>query len=198
MNTKVIVVMLLAVLGSSFVNANELYLDQSGDTATIDLLQEGSGNKIGASEQAPFILIGNSQTVDVKQQGSSNTLTGSITGDSVSVTNFVTGSSNVQSMNCIDCSGATILNNITGDNNKTTQTLGAGQNQISKITITGDANEVTHIATDANHKADITVTSLSGNALTNTINVTQSGVAQQQAIVNASGSGITLNINQRP
>jgi len=198
MKTKVIVVMILTMLGSNFVNANELYLDQSGDGTTIDLLQEGSDNKIGTSEQSAFTLNGNSQTVDIKQQGSSNTLTGSITGDSVGVTNYVTGSSNVQSINCTDCSGATINNTITGDNNTTTQSLGAGQNQFSKITITGDANAVTHTATDADHKADITVTSLSGNALTNTINVTQSGVAQQQAIVNASGSGITLNITQKP
>ena len=136
MKTKVIVVMLLAVLGLNNGYANELYLDQSGDGATIDLLQEGSGNKIGGSEQSPFVLNGNSQTVDIKQQGDSNTLTGSITGDSVSVTNYVTGSSNTQSINCTDCSGATILNNITGDNNTTTQVKISIVNLLSLAIIT--------------------------------------------------------------
>lgn len=197
MKTKVIVVM-LALLGLNFVNANELYLDQFGDGSTIDLLQEGNGNKIGATQQAPFTLTGNSQTVDIKQQGDSNVLTGSVTGNSLSIAKVITGSSNTQSLNCTDCSGAVIITNITGDNNATTQTLGGGQNQESKITIIGDSNAVTHVASDANHKADITVTSLSGNTVANVISVTQSGIAQQQAIVNASGSGINLTINQRP
>ena len=36
---------LLCVMATSLVHANEIYMEQSGDGATINITQDGSGNK---------------------------------------------------------------------------------------------------------------------------------------------------------
>jgi hypothetical protein len=79
-----------------------------------------------------------------------------------------------------------------------TQSLGTGGNQRSVVSITGDYTNVTHNATGGSHKADITVQSLATSATANNITVNQSGAVMQQSVINASGSGITLNVTQQP
>jgi len=201
MRTKVIVVMSLAVLGLNVVSANELYLDQSGDSATINITQDGQDNRIGTIIN-PVIIYGDAVTANITQTGSSNELDMVVNGAAANVTVSTTGSSNVQSINCgtssqAGCAGATITTTIQGDNNTVTQSLGNGGNQRSVISITGDYTNVTHNATGGSHKADITVQSLATSATANNITVNQSGALMQQSTVNASGSGITLNITQQ-
>lgn len=202
MKTKVIVVMLLAVLGLNVVKANELYLDQSGDGTTINITQDGQSNRIG-TQLNPIILYGDAINATITQQGSSNELDMVVNGGAASVTLSTVGNTNVQSITCgtpnsAGCSGATITTTIQGDNNTVTQALGSGGNQRSVISITGDYTNVTHNATGGSHKADITVQSLATSGSANNITVNQSGAVMQQSIVNASGSGITLNITQSP
>lgn len=194
MKTKVIV-FVMALLGLNVVHANDLYLDQDGNSSTIEIIQEGSDNRIGA-ELTPFTLSGASQDVYIKQQGDSNVLTGSITGDAVTLSNVVVGSNNTQSINCAGCDSAVINNTITGDNNTTTQNLGAAGNQYSKLTITGDYNEVTHTASGGPHRADVTLTGSGASGSPNVVSVTQSGTLQQQAIINAVGNGINISVTQ--
>ena len=67
---------------------NEIYVDQSGATANIDLEQLGSGNIIGGLESTagslnPLDLDGSSLTLDINQIGSSNTFLGDIYGDNI-------------------------------------------------------------------------------------------------------------------
>ena len=73
MNTKVIIVFTMAVLGLNIVKANELYLDQEGDTATINITQDGSDNRIG-TQLNPIIIYGDSVNATITQQGSNNEL----------------------------------------------------------------------------------------------------------------------------
>jgi hypothetical protein len=202
MKTKVIVVMSLAVLGLNIVNANELYLDQIGDSATINITQDGQGNRIG-TQINPIIIYGDAVNATINQIGSSNELDMTINGVAAAVTLNTNGNTNVQTITCgtsnaAGCSGATITTTIQGDNNTVTQSLGTGGNQRSVISITGDYTNVTHNATGGSHKADITVQSLATSATANNITVNQSGAVMQQSTVNASGSGITLNITQQP
>lgn len=202
MKTKKIVVMLLAVLGLNVVKANELYLDQSGDGSTINITQDGQDNRIG-TQLSPIILYGDAVVASVTQTGSNNELDMVVNGAAAAVTVTTTGNTNVQSITCgtanaAGCSGATITTTISGDNNTTTQALGSGGNQRSVIAITGDYTNVTHNATGGSHKADITVNSLATSSTANNITVNQSGAVMQQSVVNASGSGITLNITQSP
>lgn len=194
MKTKVLV-LVMTLLGLNVVYANDLYLDQDGNSSTIEIIQEGSDNRIGA-ELTPLVLNGASQDVYIKQQGDGNVLTGSIVGDAATVSNIVVGSNNTQTINCTGCDSAVINNTITGDNNVTTQTLGAAGTQYSKLTITGDYNEVTHTASGGSHRADITLTGSGASGSPNVVSVTQSGALQQQAIINATGNGININVNQ--
>ena len=67
---------------------NEIYIDQSGDTANIDLEQLGSSNIIGGLESTagslnPLDLDGASLTLDINQIGDSNTFLGDILGDNI-------------------------------------------------------------------------------------------------------------------
>jgi hypothetical protein len=60
---------------------NEIYVDQSGATANIDLEQLGSGNIIGgasaiAGTMTPLDLDGTSLTLDINQIGNTNKFLG--------------------------------------------------------------------------------------------------------------------------
>ena len=201
MKTKVIV-FAVAMLGLNFVNANELYLDQSGDSATINITQDGQDNRIG-TQLNPIIIYGDAVTATINQTGSSNELNMVVNGAAAAVTLNTTGNTNVQTITCgtqgsAGCSGATITTTIQGDNNTVVQSLGSAGNQRSVIDITGDYTNVTHNATGGSHKADITVQSLATSGAANNITVSQSGAVMQQSVINASGSGITLNVTQQP
>ena len=202
LSSKVLAVVLMAVLGLNIVKANELYLDQSGDSATIDIIQDGSDNRIGTLLN-PVIIYGDSVAATITQQGSNNELDMVVNGSAAAVTLSTVGSTNIQSVTCgtsssAGCSGATITTTIQGDNNTVTQSLGSGGNQRSVVSITGDYTNITHSATGGSHQADINVNSLATSGAPNNISVTQSGAVMQQSTVNASGSGITLNITQQP
>ena len=67
---------------------NEIYVDQSGATANIDLEQLGSGNIIGglqssAGNMNPLDLDGLTMTLDINQIGDTNKFLGDIYGDSI-------------------------------------------------------------------------------------------------------------------
>ena len=67
---------------------NEIYVDQSGATANIDLEQLGSGNIIGGLQSAAgnmnaLDLDGLNLTLDINQIGNTNKFLGDIYGDSV-------------------------------------------------------------------------------------------------------------------
>ena len=78
------------LLTSSLVFAadNEIYVDQSGATANIDLEQLGSGNIIGglnsvAGTLTALDLDGVSLTLDINQLGDTNKFLGDILGDNI-------------------------------------------------------------------------------------------------------------------
>ena len=79
---------------------NEIYIDQTGDNAAIDIEQLGSSNIIGgldseAGSMTKAILNGTSWTLDLNQIGSSNKfLTDGILGDNFTGTFDFIGDSN--------------------------------------------------------------------------------------------------------
>ena len=85
---KCIQLLLCFVSLSVFTADNEIFVDQSGATANIDLEQLGSGNIIGglnsvAGTLTAFDLDGDNLTLDINQIGSSNQFLGDIYGDSI-------------------------------------------------------------------------------------------------------------------
>ena len=79
---------------------NEIYVDQSGATANIDLEQLGSGNIIGglnsvAGTLTALDLDGITMTLDINQIGDTNKFLGDILGDSVTGFFEFDGDSNI-------------------------------------------------------------------------------------------------------
>lgn len=191
---------LLTVIGVVLISgasANEVYVEQVGSGSTVNILQEGSDNRIGTSLSPAYIGAG-SNTVNIDQIGSNNELDMVVNGQSTDVTISTTGSNNIQEIQCgttgsAGCSSSAITQTIVGDNNTVKQLLGAGANHTSTIIVTGDTNIVTHESTATGiTSADITVT---GN--TNTVLVNQSGMLNHSVTVNSSGNLNNISIIQQ-
>jgi hypothetical protein len=75
-------VMALA-MGSTM--ANDIYIEQIGDTSTINITQDGTGNTIGDSA-IPAFIGGGSNTVAIDQVGIGNTLSLLVNGASAATT----------------------------------------------------------------------------------------------------------------
>jgi hypothetical protein len=193
---------LLTVAGITFMSctisvANEVYVEQVGDSSTVNITQQGSDNRVGTALSPAFIGSG-SNTVNIDQIGSTNTLDMTVNGAGTDVTVSTTGSNNVQEITCgttqsAGCSGSSITQTIVGDSNTITQDLGSGANHTSTIAVTGDTNSVTHTSTaTGTTSADIAV---AGN--TNTVSVNQSGMLNHSVTVNSSGNLNNISIIQQ-
>ena len=189
-----------ALSWGSGVLANDVYIEQVGDGATVTITQDGSSNRIG-DNGTPSIIKGDANIVTIDQIGSSNTLDMVINGAAVTAIVTTNGSNNAQVINCgtnnsATCGSSYIKQQVDGDNNTVTQNLVAAATQHSEILITGDYNTVTHTTSGSGaHSGIITVTggvALSGN----TISLTQGGTNAQQATITSTGNSNAITVNQ--
>ena len=79
--------------------ANDIYVTQSGNTLTFDVLQDGQNNTIGNSTTASTVT-GATSNFNIDQVGDSNVLTFDINGNSYTGTFSTTGNSNNIDFNC--------------------------------------------------------------------------------------------------
>jgi hypothetical protein len=195
-----IMAVIAALLWVPTAHANDIYIDQVGDGATVTITQDGSSNRVG-DEGTPSIIKGDANIVTIDQIGSSNTLDMIINGAAITATVTTNGSNNTQVINCgtansATCGSSFIKQEVTGDNNTVTQNLVASATQHSEILITGDENTVTHTTSGSGaHSGIITVTggvALSGN----TISLTQGGTNAQQATITSTGNSNVITVNQ--
>ena len=182
--------------------ANEIYIEQVGDNATVTLKQAGNNNTIGDAI-APAFIGGGQNTVYIEQSGSSNQLAMLVNGAGTNVTSIVTGDSNQQTITCgtsvsASCSGSAITHTITGDSNDVKSILGTnGGAHTSNITVLGDYNHVTHNSSGSGaNSATINVSGNGTGATPNAISVSQSGMNTHSATVNASGNNLNISIIQ--
>jgi len=182
--------------------ANEIYIEQVGDDATVTLKQAGGNNTIGDA-LAPAFIGGGQNTVYIEQSGSSNQLAMLVNGAGTNVTSIVTGDSNQQTITCgtsisASCSGSAITHTITGDSNDVQSILGTnGGAHTSTITVLGDYNHVTHNSSGSGaNSATINVSGNGTGATPNAISVSQSGMNTHSATVNASGNNLNISIIQ--
>lgn len=189
-------VFIMALLAVNFVYANEVYVEQIGDSSTINITQDGVGNKVGDS-LSPIFIGGGSNTVNIDQIGSNNTLAMVMNGAAASATVTTNGSGNTQTINCgtsmsAGCSGSVIKQIVTGDDNVVTQNLGTGANHNSEINILGSTNTITHTSTNAGaSNVNITAT---GDL--NNIGVTQSGTTAKTVTINSTGNSNNIAVVQ--
>ena len=195
---KLSVLLAATVMLSLGVTANEIYIEQVGDSSTISITQDGTGNKVGDSGTGNEAFVGGgSNAVTIDQIGSNNTLAMTVNGAAASVIVDVAGSGNESTINCgttqsAGCSGSTIKQVIAGDDNIVTQDLGTGANHSSEINIAGSTNTVTHTST--NSGASTVAITATGDS--NTIGVTQSGLTAKTVSVNSTGNSNNISIVQ--
>ena len=114
--------MILAVLAvSSTAFANDIYIQQVGDTLDLDIVQDGVDNEFGDST-TDATLTGDDMTFSITQTGDSNKIDAIIKGNDYTGTWAFTGDSNEVNMKCastsaVDCETVTVNITTTGDDN---------------------------------------------------------------------------------
>src|SRR6056300_661304 len=147
--------------------ANDIYIEQVGDTLDLDIVQDGQGNVIGTSTQAA-VLDGSCMTFSITQTGNFNTIAAKIKGVNYTGTWDFTGDSNTVDMLC-DSTGGTNCDDVTvditvggsslSDSNEFKVYVGEtsdAENLVADFTVDGDGN-VFDVDVDGKN-SDITVT----------------------------------------
>jgi hypothetical protein len=183
---------------------NEIYVDQSGATANIDLEQLGSGNIIGglnsvAGTLTALDLDGISLTLDINQLGDTNKFLGDILGDNITGFFEFDGDSNTFTIqgdptNTYGINNSNYNVNVTGSTN--TFTLDHGTSALAATLdldwiIQGDGNTFDF---DINYDGGTSYVDVDGDS--NTLNFTGSGYAGGYFYLDQDGNGRTFNIQQ--
>jgi len=203
---KLILMSLVAMMIASptYGADNEIYIDQSGATANIDLEQLGSGNIIGglnsvAGTLTALDLDGLNLTLDVNQIGDSNTFLGDILGDNITGFFEFDGDSNaftiqVDPTNTYGADSSNFNVDATGSNN--TFTLDVGTSAMASNTdldwiINGSSNTLDF---DINYDGGTSYVDVDGDS--NNITFTGSGYAGGYFYLDQTGNSRTFNIQQ--
>ena len=203
---QLILISLIARINASTIYGadNEIYIDQSGATANIDLEQLGSGNIIGGLNSAAGSLTaldldGLSLTLDINQLGDTNKFLGDILGDSITGFFEFDGDSNTFTIQGdptntygIDSSNYNV--SVTGTTN--TFTLDHGTSALAATLdldwiIQGDGNTFDF---DINYDGGTSYVDVDGDS--NTLNFTGSGYAGGYFYLDQTGNSRTFNIQQ--
>ena len=199
-------ILISLLLTSTFIFAadNEIYVDQSGATANIDLEQLGSGNIIGglnssAGSLTALDLDGLSLTLDINQIGDTNKFLGDIYGDSITGFFEFDGDSNTFTIqgdptNTYGIDNSNYNVDVTGSSN--TFTLDHGTTALAATLdldwiIQGDSNTFDF---DINYDLGTSYVDVDGDS--NTVNFTGSGYQSGYFYLDQTGSSRTFNITQ--
>ena len=196
---------LLPLLMVGFLYAdNEVYVDQSGNNANIDLEQLGSSNIIGglnavSGTMTALDLDGLNLTLDINQIGSSNKFLGDILGDGITGFFEFDGDSNdftiqVDPTNTYGADSGNFNVDVTGSSNDFTLDIGtsalASTLDLDWI-INGDSNTFDF---DINYDLATNYVDVDGDS--NTINFDGSGYQNGYFYLDQTGNGRTFNITQ--
>ena len=204
MNTLKLMTLVLMSSASLYGADNEIYIDQSGDTANIDLEQLGSSNIIGGLESTagslnPLDLDGSSLTLDINQIGDSNTFLGDILGDNLTGYFNFDGNSNaftiqVDPTNTYGADGSNLNVQATGDSN--TFELNLATSALASNTdldwiINGSSNTLTF---DIDVDGAFSYVDIDGDS--NTVDYDGDGYADGYFYLDQTGNSRTFNIQQ--
>ncbi len=95
---KILSIMMLMIISLS-VYANDIYINQSGASLDLDITQDGQNNTVGNSTTASSV-IGATTNLAITQVGDSNVMTFDVNGATYTGTFTVTGNSNNIDFNC--------------------------------------------------------------------------------------------------
>jgi len=149
-------IVLISLAGSSL--ANDIYIEQVGDTLDLDITQDGQDNVIGSSVQA--VVLGqtgsaaDTMTFDITQTGDYNTISAQIQGNNYTGTWSFTGDSNTVALMCDSAAAGnceTVTLNITAVGDSQAYTIDIGQSADS------DSATVAFSVTDDNTVVDLDI-----------------------------------------
>lgn len=174
---KKIISIYFLILGLAFVTsatANDIYIEQIGDTLDLDITQDGTGNEFGDST-ADAELTGDAMTFAITQTGNLNKIDAKIDGNDYTGTWVFTGNNNEVDLTCdstsgVNCENVTLNITTTGNSNLFDIYIGESadsEDLVGNFTITGDGSV---IQTEVNGKnADITVTMNNSSSTSSTV-----------------------------
>ena len=217
---------LLWIMMSLPVMANDIYVTQSGDNLDLDITQDGQNNQAGNSTTA-MSLTGDSMTFSISQVGDSNVIEATINGATYTGNINLTGGLNTVDLDCAtaNCDTVSMSIDVTGDSADVTVNLGStadASDYVGTIDITSAATETFTLTVNAAAAdADIDITNsvgtvgntstytqsgdgdLNGHSLTHShtgdgavINMSQSGIYDNTIDVTTSGDNAAIDIIQ--
>jgi len=196
---------LLPLLLVGFLYAdNEVYIDQSGNNANIDVEQLGSTNLIGglnavSGTMTALDLDGINLTLDINQIGNSNKFLGDILGDNITAFFEFDGDSNdftiqVDPTDTYGADNGDFNVDVTGSSNDFTLDIGttalASTLDLDWV-IQGDSNTLDF---DINYDLGTSYVDIDGDS--NTVNFSGSGKQGGYFYLDQTGNGRTYNITQ--
>ena len=184
---------------------NEIYVEQSGATANLDLEQLGSANIIGglnsvAGTLTPFDLDGTGMTLDINQIGDTNKFLGDILADSLTGFFEFDGDSNsftiqVDPTNTYGADSSNLNVDVTGSTNTFTLDLAtsamASNTDLDWI-INGSGNTIDF---DIDYDGGPSYMDIDGDS--NTVSFDGQGYAGGYFYLDQTGSSRTFNIQQQ-
>lgn len=195
--TKLIMFLML----SSSVWANDIYVTQSGNNLVLDITQSGTGNTIGTLA-IPSSLTGSATDFTIVQNGNTNELTFELNGNNYTGNFDVTGNNNIIDFKCDSGNSTSGCDNITAtitlSGGSNTVNLNIGENNDSTgtqvtVTGTGDSNTIT---ADVDSPAAILNLGITGSTNTFGVTMSGSGVGTHSTTIDHTGTGGTFTINQ--
>jgi len=206
-----IVMIMLTMFGFSAA-ANEIYINQVGDSLDLDIVQDGQDNQFGDST-TDASLTGNDMTFSITQTGSYNDIAAVINGNSYTGTWAFTGDYNTVDLTCdsagTNCENITLNITNTGDTNDYTFDIGStadADGSTIAFTVTGDNNIIdttidgksVALSVTVDNSASLATTSANsdeGNAIT--INSSGNGDSVGNTVtLDITGGGSTYDVTQ--
>lgn len=216
--------MILLFSTSVFAADNSIYIDQSGDNSTIDVIQTGAGNVIrgiqgvGTGNTTPAKIYGNNSTMDIQQIGSTNTLnlgvnvsTAAGRAYGIDLTYYVTGNNGTATINSNNAGSGTSGSNFidvrqTGNSAGINLNILGSKNDFTAVTSGGASNTITATINADETVSNISMTGGGSNTFTGTlssnkgqINLTTVGasngiVLTQSGTAGTNGHAFTLGL----
>lgn len=174
--------------------ANDIYIEQVGDTLDLDIVQDGTNNVIGTST-TDVNLDGDDMTFSITQTGSTNSIVADIQGNSYTGTWAFTGDSNTVDLSCdstsgTNCENVTLNITATGDSNAFTFDIGDtadADGSTIGFTITGDGNVINSNVDGVSAEVAVTVNNASSTA--------SGGATSGQLTSSGAGNVVDINIS---
>ena len=188
------------------VQANDIYIQQSGDNLDLDISQDGQNNVIGTSSTG-VTLTGNAMTFNIDQIGGANVVSAVVKGVTYTGNIDLTGDSNDVALLCDsagagNCDTVSLSIDITGSSADINVSVGEAadaENFTGTIDITSGASETVTLTVDGKSAiADIDISNSSGSAgNTATIDINDDGDVNGHTLTHShTGDGGLINITQ--